>query len=249
MVATDEYQPSGDSRDARNKRKYARLIWRMLIVLAVVLLIVIGAVVGAYFIFHKTESGRADPCDDFYQYSCGDWLSSNGLDGRDSWGTFYQLAIDNYHHLRSYMSEPPNEDDPDAIKKTKYAYAACTNVDYIQVNLVDHLRDFIRLSGGWDSIGISGSDWSWTTDDLSKDHYLGSSAFFEFGVQPDDINSSLPVIKVSELMLCTYKTLVINSLQISQAGLTLSSPQMYENNDVSTCRSICNFVSGSCNFS
>ena len=203
MVATDEYQPSGDSRDTRNKRKYNRLIWRMLIVLAVVLLIVIGAVVGAYFIFHKSESDRVDPCDDFYQYSCGDWLSSNGLDGRDSWGTVYQLAIDNYHHLRSYLSEPPKEGDPDAIKKTKYAYAACTDVDYISANLLSHLRDFIRLSGGWGSIGISGSDWPWTTDDLSKDHYLGSSAFFEFGVQPDDMNSSLPVIRVSELMLCT----------------------------------------------
>ena len=228
LVATDDYKPSSDYyhydlRAARNKRKYSRLMWCMLIVLAVVLLI-IAVVVGAYFIFHKSESDRVDPCDDFYQYSCGNWLSSNGLDGRDSWGTFYQLAIDNYRHLRSYLSEPSEEGDPDAIKKTKYAYAACTDVDYISANLLSHLGGFIRLSGGWGSIGISGSN-GWTIDDLSRDHYMGSSAYFEFGVQPDDMNSSVPVIRVSEFIVHMRALVIVSGIadQTSRVDTKLSS--------------------------
>ena len=222
MVATDEYQPSDGPSAARKKRKYSRFMWRMLIVLGVALLIIIAFVVGAYFIIHKSKSdNQVDPCDDFYQYSCGNWLSSHGLDGRDSWGTVYQLVIDNYHHLRDYMSQPPNDNDPDAVRKTKYGYAACTEVDYINKNLRSHLRAFIRLAGGWDSIDIPENK-LWTTDDLARDHYLGSSAFFEFGVLPDDINSSMPVIRVSSCCGYTYTSIFFVDLT-SWADTRLSS--------------------------
>jgi len=201
VVATDEYQPSDGLGAARNKRKYSRVVWRILIVLGVLLLIALAVAVGIYFITHKSKSDKViSACDNFYQYSCGNWLSSHGLEGRDSWGTVYQLVIDNYHHLRSYMSQPPYDSDLDAVKKTKYGYAACTDVDYINRQLFSHLEEFIRLAGGWSNIGIDESE-TWTTDSLARDHFLGSSAFFEFSVLPDDMNSSMPVIKVCDFLL------------------------------------------------
>lgn len=44
------------------------------------------------------------PCDDFYMYSCGDWIKSNPLpDGKSNWGTFSKLWQDNQAIMRSVL--------------------------------------------------------------------------------------------------------------------------------------------------
>ena len=182
-----------------------------------ILLILIGVSLALYSVFKKNNTknsdciapdvcnsklldyidDRFDPCTDFYNYSCGNWLSANPLNDRSIRGTFYSLSLDNYDHLMGYLSQPVRESDPTAIKKTKYMYSACKNVDFIGINLVDHLREFIGSAGGWDSIEIMPDNGWDINDDLVVHHYLGSSAFFGIGVAPDDLNSSKPVIKVS----------------------------------------------------
>ena len=137
-----------------------------------------------------------NPCDDFYHYSCGNWLSANPLNGRNTWGTAYELITDNYEHLSKYLVEPIQNSDPDAIKKSKYIYAACMDINYIQTHYVQHLQEFVRDAGGWADIGIFPDDGWDINDDLANHHYVGSSAFFAKGILPDDHNSSKPIIKV-----------------------------------------------------
>lgn len=145
----------------------------------------------------KYIDNKFDPCHDFFNYSCGNWLSANPLNGRSDWNMFTALAIDNYKHISEYLSRPVQNDDPVTIKKSKYIYSACTDVKFIQNNLVRHLQDFIKNAGGWADIGIV-PDNGWNINsDLANDHYLGSFAFFTITIEPDDFNSSKPVIKVS----------------------------------------------------
>lgn len=137
------------------------------------------------------------PCEDFYSYSCGNWLANNPLNGRDSSSIFSDLFINNYCHLRGYLSRSVQKNDLVATKKTKYVYSSCANVDFIQSHFVEHVRNFIKDAGGWSDIGITPDNGWDINDDLANDHYLGSSALFGFYVSPDDLNSSKPVIRVS----------------------------------------------------
>ena len=137
-----------------------------------------------------------DPCDDFYHYSCGNWLSANPLNGRSEVDIFNEVAIDNYKHISEYLAKPVQSSDPDAIKKSKYIYTACNDVNYIQAHYVQHLQEFIKNAGGWADIGIFPDDGWDINDDLADHHYIGSSAFFDVDITPDDHNSSKPIIVV-----------------------------------------------------
>ena len=137
-----------------------------------------------------------NPCDDFYHYSCGNWLSANPLNGRSVVNMFSEVAIDNYKHISEYLTKPVQSSDPDAIKKSKYIYAACNDVNYIQAHYVQHLQEFIKNAGGWADIGIFPDDGWDIDDDLADHHYIGSSAFFDIGITSDDHNSSKPIITV-----------------------------------------------------
>ena len=116
------------------------------------------------------------------------------------WGTSYDLSLDNYNKLAGYLSRYVSSHDPDSIKKAKYIYSACTDTDYIDDNYVEEAKNFmINKGGGWEN-GDLYPYVSWSINSsLYKDHYIGSSAFFSFGIVPDDLNSSNPVIMVMPL--------------------------------------------------
>ena len=136
-----------------------------------------------------------DPCEDFYQYSCGHWYTQPGY---RNWGTINELALSNFQKIAGYLGYPTSLHDPSALKKAKYIYSACTNTDYIEYTYITKIKDFmIHKAGGWRNAGLYPAN-SWSINNsLYEDHYLGSTAFFQFWIGPDDLNSSLPVIRVS----------------------------------------------------
>ena len=217
--AEDDTDHSVQAAQERLKRKkFRRALCTCVTVLVLVLVFAGAAIVG--FVVVNTRSGHEetstasptpsyttanskvldyidtsyDPCENFYEYSCGRW-SSTRPDAAE-WGTFYELALDNYNKLAGYLSGYEKSYDPTAIKKAKRIYSACTDTDYISDHLTDQIESFMVSAGGWEEVDYTPAH-SWSINsNLYKDHYLGSSAFFSFGITPDDLNSSKPVIRV-----------------------------------------------------
>ncbi len=69
----------------------------------------------------------ADPCVDFYQYSCGGWRKNNPIPpDQTSWSVYGKLYEDNLKYLRAILEQASVAKDRDAVtQKIGDYYEAC----------------------------------------------------------------------------------------------------------------------------
>jgi len=76
----------------------------------------------------KAIDKKADPCEDFFQYACGEWNKNNPIPAEQSrWGTFSQLADNTLNNLRAILetkSAAPSASD----KQMSDYYDSCMDM-------------------------------------------------------------------------------------------------------------------------
>ncbi|EEB11803.1 endothelin-converting enzyme, putative [Pediculus humanus corporis] len=155
-----------------------------------------------------------DPCDDFYQFSCGGWVAENPVpDGKSIWGTFGKLEQQNQLIIKHILEKPSTEFKSDAEKKAKIYYESCLDSNETIERLgAQPMLDLLNEVGGWNLSGpFNLSNWSLqkTLHLLHNEYNMGG--LFSWAVGEDDKNSSRYVI------------------QIDQGGLTLPTRENYLN--------------------
>jgi putative endopeptidase len=136
----------------------------------------------------------ADPCVNFYEFSCGNWIKNNPIPADQSkWGRFNELAENNRLILRDILEgvSAPSPNRSAVNQKIGDYYASCMNEDAIESKGTDPLKpELDRIAGLKTKEELPAY--------LAYLHVNGPNAFFAVGSEPDFKNSSAIIAAVSQ---------------------------------------------------
>jgi putative endopeptidase len=135
-----------------------------------------------------------DPCEDFYQYSCGTWRKNNPIPSDQSrWGRFNELADYNRQFLHTILEKDAANDPKRTPVQQKIGdmYASCmdeTKVNTLGKTPLDPALKRIAAITNKDQLVAT----------IAYLHSIGVQSLFGFGAGPDLHNASMIIANVSQ---------------------------------------------------
>jgi predicted metalloendopeptidase len=133
-----------------------------------------------------------DPCVDFYQYSCGNWMKTNAIPADKSrWGRFDQLQEHNFYVLRDILESAQAKPASPTEKKVGDFYASCMDETKIETTgtspLQPHMQRIAAITNREQLI-----------DQVAYMHRNGLPALFAFYSQPDMHDADKTVANIDQ---------------------------------------------------
>uniref|UniRef100_A0A670IJZ9 Membrane metalloendopeptidase like 1 n=1 Tax=Podarcis muralis TaxID=64176 RepID=A0A670IJZ9_PODMU len=101
----------------------------------------------------------AEPCQNFYQYACGGWLSRHVIPETSSRYNIFDTLRDELEIILKGVLETPEQEDREAFQKAKMLYRSCMNESIIEQRDSLPLLEVLQTVGGWP---VASADWNIT---------------------------------------------------------------------------------------
>ncbi|HCC56054.1 MAG TPA: M13 family peptidase [Solibacterales bacterium] len=142
----------------------------------------------------KAMDASVKPCDDFYQYACGNWRKSNPIPADQSrWSRFNQLYEQNRVVLRQIaekLANPANQHTPNE-KKVGEFYAACMDTKAIEAKGLGAIQpDLDLIAKLTDKKQLAGL--------VAELHMQGVPALFRFSAEQDAKDATQVIASVGQ---------------------------------------------------
>ncbi|GIY26782.1 hypothetical protein CDAR_530091 [Caerostris darwini] len=164
-----------------------------------------GCVKAAAAILSNLDE-NVDPCDDFYQFSCGGWLNTHAIsEDRSSVSVFSEVQDDLNLKLRVLMEKKVVGSEPDYVRMIKQMYTSCMDLKKIDAAGSDPLQSALKSLGGWPV--VEGDRWDKTSfdwiDTLIKFRKVGYShdIMLDLSVTADYRNNTVHIIDLDQTSL------------------------------------------------
>lgn len=222
------------------QQRFLQKSFVLLLALAVVIIAVLaGVIVWQYFqksapeqVCYSPECVQAsayilskmdrtvDPCQDFYRYTCGNWMKTTKIPpSRSHYNIFSEIDDQNKQKIKAILEKSSamiQKNQSSAVEKAITYYHICMDEDTVEKQGVDPVIKFIRDLHSWPLTSAHGLTWTEASWDflqaLTANHINGFSALFRMSVSVDDKNSSRYIIA------------------FEQSGLSLASREEYFSN-------------------
>ncbi|KAF5303211.1 hypothetical protein FQA39_LY10124 [Lamprigera yunnana] len=165
----------------------------------------------------KNMDPNVDPCDDFYQFSCGNFIKSTNIpDDKSSVTSFSVISDLLQEQLRTMIEEPIKPNEPKPFVLLKKIYKSCMNKTAIEEDGLKTIKSILKNLGGWPV--LEGAKWSDGSFDWRQSVYkfrkIGYSVdyFMDFSVGIDLKNSTHRTVDLDQASLGLRREFLIKGL-------------------------------------
>jgi len=144
---------------------------------------------------------EVDPCEDFYEYACGNWEQYFPIPkDRSGYDTFEILREELDTKLRELLEADIKEDDSNSTEAVKMLYRSCMNTDTIERRGEVPLLTLLSELGGWpvlegDKWNSSAFDW---VDLIGRLRLFNNDILLSLWVGPDGKNSDQYIVQFDQ---------------------------------------------------
>ncbi|XP_067013500.2 neprilysin-4 [Anabrus simplex] len=151
---------------------------------------------------------NTNPCEDFYQYACGNWAKKNPIPKDQSTFDTFEILRENLDvALKELLEECSESDKPtgiggDAITKAKQLYQSCMNQEILQRRGSEPLKRLLSELGGWPILepNWDGSRFDWIYL-MARLRLYNNDILISEWIGPDIKNSSEFIIQFDQTTL------------------------------------------------